>query len=224
MAEWWTYQLSDLVLFTAQTYYRLFELYNHDIWPVQLAALISGIGILLLVWRKPSWHGRAIATLLAISWLWVSWSYLYQRFAVINWVANWYAIAFVLEAMLLIWVGTIRNQLSIMADTRVRTISGLSMVLFALFIQPFIGLLIGHSLVTSELFGITPDPTVTATFGILLMTTNKSCHVLLIIPLAWCAITGATLWALESPSALLMPAIAVATITLCVKNWKTSSL
>ena len=37
--EWWTYRLSDLLMFSARSYHRLFELYNQDIWPAQVVAL-----------------------------------------------------------------------------------------------------------------------------------------------------------------------------------------
>ena len=37
MSEWWTYTLSDFLLFSPRTYYRLFELYNDEIWPAQIA-------------------------------------------------------------------------------------------------------------------------------------------------------------------------------------------
>ena len=30
MSEWWTYRLSNFLLFSPRTYYRLFELYNSD--------------------------------------------------------------------------------------------------------------------------------------------------------------------------------------------------
>jgi hypothetical protein len=33
MSEWWTYSLSDFLLFSPRTYYRLFELYNLAVWP-----------------------------------------------------------------------------------------------------------------------------------------------------------------------------------------------
>ena len=33
MSEWWTYRPSDFLLFAPRTYYRLFELYNAEIWP-----------------------------------------------------------------------------------------------------------------------------------------------------------------------------------------------
>ena len=38
MAEWWSYDLADLILFTPETWYRLFELYHRDIWPMQVVA------------------------------------------------------------------------------------------------------------------------------------------------------------------------------------------
>jgi hypothetical protein len=45
--------------------------------------------------------------------------------------------------------------------------------------------------------------------------------VLLIIPLAWCAITGVTLWTMQSPEALLMPAAGLLTLVLAVcKAWR----
>ena len=39
MSEWWTYSLSSFLLFSARTYYRLFELYNAEVWPLQIVTL-----------------------------------------------------------------------------------------------------------------------------------------------------------------------------------------
>jgi hypothetical protein len=43
MSEWWTYRPSDFLLFAPRTYYRLFELYNSEIWPLQIVALLAGV-------------------------------------------------------------------------------------------------------------------------------------------------------------------------------------
>ena len=40
-SEWWTYSLSDLLLFSPRTYYRLFELYNEAVWPMHVAAALG---------------------------------------------------------------------------------------------------------------------------------------------------------------------------------------
>ena len=49
MSEWWTYSLSDFLMFSPRTYYRLFELYNAAIWPAQLVAIALGVAILRAV-------------------------------------------------------------------------------------------------------------------------------------------------------------------------------
>ena len=33
MSEWWSYSPSDFLLFSARTYYRLFEIHNAALWP-----------------------------------------------------------------------------------------------------------------------------------------------------------------------------------------------
>ena len=45
MSEWWSYSLSDFLMFSARTYFRQFELLNQALWPLQLAGL--GAGLLL---------------------------------------------------------------------------------------------------------------------------------------------------------------------------------
>ena len=51
MSEWWTYRPSDFLLFSPRTYHRLFELYNREIWPAQLASLGRGLAMLALLQR-----------------------------------------------------------------------------------------------------------------------------------------------------------------------------
>ena len=99
MAEWWTYSLSDFLLFSPRTYYRLFELYNRAIWPMQLVALALGAAILGLLRVGAAWQGRAVAVLLAACWAFVAWAFLLERYSTINWAASYFAVAFLLEAL-----------------------------------------------------------------------------------------------------------------------------
>ena len=115
MSEWWTYCLTNFLLFSPRTYYRLFELYNADVWPLQLVTLALGVAIAFLIWRARAWSGRAIAAILAALWLFVAWAYLLERYDTINWAARYFAIAFVLQAALLVWTGVIRNRLGFAA-------------------------------------------------------------------------------------------------------------
>ena len=63
-----------------------------------------------------------------------------------------------------------------------------------------------------EIFGVAPDPTVMATLGVLLTAGRRVCWELLVIPLLWCAISGAVAWTMGSPDALVMPLAALAVI------------
>src|SRR3989442_14644162 len=108
MSEWWTYSLSDFLLFSPRTYYRLFELYNLAIWPAQIVAIALGTCIIAL-WRPGDRQGRAVSAILSACWLWVAWAYLLSRYDTINWAAKYFAVGFALQALLLVWSGVIRN-------------------------------------------------------------------------------------------------------------------
>ena len=205
MSEWWTYQLSDLLLFSPQTYYRLFELYNTDIWPMQILTLALGVSILALIHWNPPWHGRVVTAILAACWLWVAWAYHLQRYATINWAATYFAATFAIEAALLIWIGVIRARLVFLPTTRALYRVGIIIYLFALIALPFISPLVGRKWVQAEIFGIEPDPTAIATLGLLLLASGRTYWELLLIPLLWCATTGAILWTMGSPDTYIVP-------------------
>ena len=216
MSVWLTYSLSDFLLFAPRTYYRLFELYNLAVWPAHLLAGALGFTLLMLMRYGGAWRGRAIAAILALFWLWVAWAYLFERYGTINWMAYYFAMGFAVEAILLIISGIVLNRLTPSTDLTSR--AGIAIVVFALLIQPLSAPLFGREWIQVEILGIAPDPTVAASIGALLAMLRVHWH-LLVIPLLWCAITGTTLWAMEAPDALLMPAIAIFAIGLGA--WKT---
>ena len=216
MDEWCTYGIADLVLFTPETYFRLFELYHRDWWPVQLACLAMAVAIMLCLWLKSTWGGRVIALLLAASWAWAGWAFLHLRFAPIHWVADWYAVAFFLQALLLFIYGISRRGMKFETGNSVRAGIGVFVLLGALLAMPATAYLTGRDWMQAELFAMTPDATALATLGLLLLTKDRVAVWLVVIPVAWCIVTGATLWALEAPEALILPAGAMLTIALMV--------
>jgi hypothetical protein len=58
---------------------------------------------------------------------------------------------------------------------------------------------------------------VAATLGVLLAA-ERTRWKLLVIPLLWCAISSATLWTMQSPDALVMPAVAL--LAAILAGWK----
>jgi hypothetical protein len=217
MPEWWTYRLSDLLLFSPRTYYRLFELYNEQIWPAQLLALAAGLAVLVAL-RRPDGRGRIIAGIMAASWLWVAWAYLLQRYATINMAARYFAIAFAAEALLITWFGVIRARLQFPEPSRAHERIGIGLFVFALLLQPLIGPLVGRRWSQLEPFGIAPDPTVVATLGLLLLARPRAPRLLLAIPVAWSLVSGATLWAMKSPDAIVFPLIALVVLILGMRK------
>lgn len=199
MSEWWTYGLRDLLLFSPRTYWRMFELYNVDLWPAQLLAFALGIALLALSRRGGPGAGRGIAVLLAACWLWVAWAFHWQRYAGINWAAGYFAIAFAAQALLLLWLGAFLARLEAVPARGPLRRTTLGIFVFALFGYPLMAPLAGRSWAQAEIFGMAPDPTALATLGMLLLAGRRLSWVLLPIPLAWCLVSGATLWAMASP-------------------------
>ena len=213
MSEWWTYSLSDFLLFSPRTYYRLFELYNAAMWPLQILALALGVALLGLLLRDTAWRGRAIAAILAACWLWVAWAYLWQRYDTINWAASYFAVGFAIEALLLIWMGIVRDRLGFLSGAGPVGAAGLCIFLFALVGYPLIGPLNGRPWRQAEIFGLAPDPTAIAALGVL-VAAHRPRWSLLIIPLIWCAISAATLWTMQSPDAVVVTATAALALVL----------
>ena len=231
MSEWWTYRPSDFLLFSARTYYRLFELYNAALWPGHLLALGLGLALWLALLRRRSWAPRAAYVLLAVVWLWVAWAFHWQRFASINWAATWYAAAFAIQGLLLLCCAVFgaRGRIEVQRD-RTRTL-GLGLLLFAIVMQPALGVLLGRPWQQAEVFGLAPDPTALGSLGVLLLMPMQPratpgaaaphrpamAWLLWPIPLLWCAVTGTTLTTMHAADALLMPVAALLAVVAAAK-------
>ena len=191
MGELASYRLSDFILFSQTVYYRQFELYNQLMWPLHILAIIFSLIIIYVLWKKPVWGGRLVALLLIVSWLWVAWAFLYQRFYQIHVVANWYAFAFVLQALLIIWYGLIRNCFALFVINRLRIKIGSILLFIAYAVYPFIAYLTGRSWMQFEMFALAPDPTVLASLAILIF--YKVPVVIYVIPVVWLLLSAMTL-------------------------------
>jgi len=206
MSEWWTYGLRDLLLFSPRTYYRLFELHNLEWWPLPLATLALGAVVLALAWRGGERAGRIALALLAAGWLWVAWAWQLQRYAPINWAAEYFAWMWGAQALLLFGAAAFARIGP--APRRLR-LAGLVLLAFALVAYPLLAVALGRGWAQAEVFGMAPDPTALATLGALLVLRLRHGGWLLAIPVAACLVSGATLWAMASPEFWIAPLAAV---------------
>ena len=208
MSEWWTYRLTSFLLFSPRTYYRLLELYNLAIWPAQLAGVAIGLAIVALLIGKRDHRDRIIAGLLAVCWLWVAWAFHYQRYAQINWAAQWCAWAFAFQALLLVVVGVLAGRLVLQPASGRKLRIAISIVAITVLGYPVLALLAGRPWSTVETFGVAADPTAIASVAVLALVRGRIRWLLLVVPLLWCAITAATLWAMKAPEAVVVVGVA----------------
>lgn len=204
MSEWWTYRLSDFLMFAPRTYNRLFEFTNAEVWPLQVVLVAAGLAALWLAWRGA--YGRVVALVLAAAWIVVAWAYHFERYATINTAAPYYAAGFAVEALLLVWCGLRSGGLRFGAQLAPVRWIGSGLLAAGVVLYPLLAPVAGRPWTQAEIFGIAPDPTAVATIGVLLLAGGRIAW-LLALPLLWCAITALTLWTMEAPDAVV-PALA----------------
>jgi hypothetical protein len=191
MSEWWTYRLSDFLMFSPQVYWRLVERYNREAWPLHLLMLIAGSLLLWLAAARPAAAARPVVGVLAVIWFWVGWSFHHQTYAQINWAAEYAAIAFAIQAVLLVALGVVIQPPGAEV-TRPRRV-GLALAAAGVLLYPWVGFLAGRPWGQAEVFGMMPEPTALATLGLLLATGLARRAWLAVIPLASLIVGWATL-------------------------------
>ena len=127
-----------------------------------------------------------------------------RRYATINWAARYFAVLFVVQAVLMVWYGLVRRRLEFGRLPNGSPWVTLGVLLAAIVLPPLAGLTADRTWRQVELVGLTPDATTVATIGLLLVSSPPAPRLLMIAPLCWCLIGGATVWALESPEAWVL--------------------
>jgi hypothetical protein len=195
MTTWWTYSLSDFLMFSPQAYWRLVARHNAAWWPAQVLALLAGLGLWLLLERGQPRAARAVLLVLAAAWAWIGWAFFLQRYAEIFLAAEWVAAACGAQAVLLVAAASL--PLREPTATRARAF-GLPLLAVGL-LYPLLSVGSGRSWSQAEVFGFMPDPTALATLGALLFLPQLATWAraaLAVIPLAVFALGLATRWLL----------------------------
>lgn len=167
MPEWWTYGVSDFLMYAPATWWRMVERHNLAAWPLHLAALAAGGALAWGAWRGGTGPARAGAMLLALAWAWVGWAFHWQRHAEVSIAAPGFAWSAWTQAALLAVaaVGPTGEN-----PGRLARSAGLGLLALALLAFPLASPLAGRSWREAEVFALLPDPTALATLGWLLAT------------------------------------------------------
>lgn len=163
MSEWASYSLSDFLMFSPQTYWRLVARYNAAWWPGQLEAA-AGPALLWLLLRVPrAGATRAALLVLALAWSWVGWAFYWQRCSEVFLAAPWLAAACAGQAALLVAAAA----MPLRDETRGAGTAAL-LLLAAALLYPLLAPAGNHAWQEAEVFAFMPDPTALATLGALL--------------------------------------------------------
>ena len=191
MSEWWTYSLSDFLMFSARTYYRQFALMNRELWPLPVLAVCAGAVLAGCMLRRSA---RPAFVLLGAAWLWVAWAYHAQRYADIHTGAPYFAAAFGLQGLLLLSMAARRTAPPAAGGMAGRLAPAAVLLALAF---PLQAPLAGRGWWQAEIAGLAPDPTALATLGALLFW--RAPWYLWLLPLLWCLASSATLGELRAP-------------------------
>jgi hypothetical protein len=195
MTEWWTYGLSDFLMFSPQAYWRLVARHNDAWWPAQLAGLVAAFALVVMLRESAGWAQRVVLALLAGAWAWVGWSFFWLRYSEIFLGAPWLAQACAAQAVMLATAAALplAPQREVRSRTRI-----VSMLLGgAALAYPLLAWCTDHRWIEAEVFGFMPDPTALATLAALLgapRQTGWERILLALIPLLFLLLGAATRW------------------------------
>lgn len=203
--------------FTADVLFASLAQYNRALWPAHALAVALGLAAVLLTLRPVRDGDRVVGALLAGAWLWTGVGYHWLHFATINFAAPVYGAFFVLQGLLLAWTGMVRGGIAFRFRPDLLGLTGLVLAMAALVAWPLADWLT-HGWQSVRLAGLTPGPTTALTLGLLLLTSGRTPLHLVVIPLLWSFVAGATAWVLNIPQDLALPVAGLSASCLIV--WK----
>ena len=175
--------------FTREQFLDVFKDYNLNVWPMQVILLILALVMIFVSIKRNKYSDRIITFGLSFLWLWIGIGYHLMFFSRINKAAYFFAVLFIIQAILFFYYGSIKNDLEFNYMNNLKGVIVILFFLYALIVYPLLGFQLRHYYPRTPTFGL-PCPTTIFTFGILL-TLEKPIKVLFTIPMLW-AIIGFT--------------------------------
>lgn len=196
MDVWLDYSLSDFLLFSPETYWRLFDQVNGAVWPFQFVLLAALTGLLFLCVLGYPRAGLAAGVSLAFCWVLVGIVFFQGYYARINWaIAYVVPFVWVQAALLLLFASRLAY---VPAGRRNALSTGVALLALA---YPVFSILDGRPLAQAEVAGIAPDPTALLTLALVGLAQPGWHRVLLsILPSVWLLFSALTVFTLDSSS------------------------
>jgi hypothetical protein len=198
MDRWLSYELSDLLMFSPQVYYRQIELANQDVWPVQLITVAGGLLLIMSVNFAVPQRNRIIPAVLAMAWFCAGWGFIASRYSDIHIAGPHIEVLFYLQAAALAACAVMSDGLDIGPRSKIMIRAVTILVLLLLVAYPFQALLSGRFLTSAEVFGVAADPTALVTILIICGMCRGWRLLLAVAPFVWLVFSAMTLWSMGS--------------------------
>lgn len=200
--------------FTIEVYFSTISQYNAAIWPASLIGYPAAMLLLAMTIVPPGREPlrgatRVAGAVLALAWLVSGIGFHLMHFSAINFLAPFYALAFVIEAGMLAWVLAGRQGAVFRFVPDATHVFAILLMSASVTAWPLVGLLIGGGFVDLPMFGTEPTATVLMTLGVLLMADRPPLK-LAVLPVLWTYVDGATFLALGQPAGLVFPVLGTA--------------
>lgn len=176
--------------FTRAEFLQVFADYNLAIWPIQFGMAILGILAIAMLFRRPTWADRTIATVLALFWSLMAAGYHWSFFTSINNGAYAFGALFLLAAVIFVIEGVIRDRIRFHLVPGIRAWLAGGLILYSFVVYPLVGLTLTHPFPKTPLFGVAPCPTTIFTLALLLIAQHPNPLAIAGIPLLWSVIGG----------------------------------
>lgn len=210
--------------FTIEQFLDVFRQYNIAVWPMQFVFIVFALVVVYFSVRSTSFSNKLIVGILAFFWLWMGIIYHLVYFSRINKAAMLFGTLFIIQAIIFLYFGFIKNNLRFRLTTDMYGIMGIILVAYALLIYPVLGYWWDHIYPASPTFGL-PCPTTIFTFGILLFSVSKISIWVIVIPFLWSLIGFSAAFSLgmkEDTGLLVAGFLSIAMILYKNKSFKTS--
>jgi hypothetical protein len=206
---WLGYRPADFVPYGTDAWLALIEAAVSRSWPAAMVMPALGLAALLLLRARP----RIGLALLAPAWIWVGGHFLATLYAELNWAGGRLGAVFVAQAVLLLSAAVLARPVDAgHGRPGPAQVVGFVVAAAGLAGWPLVTVLAGGP-GRIELFGIHPDPTAAVTVGALMASLRgPALAALMVVPVAWCALTGVHLRVLGIggwPAPLLVAAAGV---------------
>ena len=170
--------------FTSEQFFDVFKNYNQSVFPVQFIFYVTALLVIYFIFKHSSAADKIISSILSALWLWMGIVYHLLFFTEINNAAYIFGYLFIIQGIIFLVYGVLRNELSFKFTPDKFGFTGVCIIFYALIFYPVLGYFLGHRFPYSPTFGL-PCPTVIFTFGVFMFSNKKCPYVILIVPFIW---------------------------------------